>query len=386
VEVSSTSKRQKPHVSIEDKAQIDSPVLPPRWEATSELRWRPGAGQHIIFVTRWSAAPGDGEPTIQQEEIGGQEKAQEAGHAMELLPSLEMLRIVAARWAAITGEDESERPALVALRVPGALGPAELARWCPGAMARLYTLGGPVPPLPDTALGEPPLAGYSVVRAPNMSFWPQLRAMIEEQERVSPGMELWEDLEHDLALLEQELAWWIASPQGFVLNLYEGEELIGHLSLARQLDEVEGCNGWGIIALHIARRARGQRLGTLLQRVAATLIVTRRFTRRLLLAEKETAAETNQDNEAQQRDTDQTDAVQSASQGDEARSHADQTDAAQDAGPSGYAPAPNTQNWPYLFGFVAAQNTPALRGAYEAGRRIIATYVDVPIEALAREE
>jgi hypothetical protein len=179
-----------------------------------------------------------------------------------------------------------------------------------------------------------------------MSFWPHLRALIVQQEREAPGMGLWGDLERDLALLEQELAWWNASPLGLILNLYEGETLAGHLSLARQYDAAEGCDGWGILALHIAPQARGQRLGTILQRVAATLLVTRKASRRV---EPPTDAE---------------------SAGDPSRT-------AQIA-------AIDTRQWPYLFGFVPAHNIPALRGAYAAGRRIIGTYVDVPLEALER--
>jgi hypothetical protein len=320
------------------------------------LRWRPGAGQHIIFVSDWSIATdrqialaSQAEQASQEEQPDRQEGTEavperEAQPAADPLPPVEMLRVVAERWARMTGDDEGERPALLSFRAPGVVSPAELTSWLPGAAARLYTLGGRVAPLPDTALSEPPLARYSVVRAPNMSFWPHLRALIEEQEREEPGMELWENLDDDLALLEQELAWWIASPQGLILNLYEGEALAGHLSLARQYDAAEGCNGWGIIALHVAPWARGQRLGMLLQRVAATLIATRQAARR---GESASAA---------------------AAPGDPSQTRR--------------IAALNTQHWPYLFGFVAAQNIPALRGAYRAGRRIIGTYVDVPIEAL----
>jgi hypothetical protein len=254
-----------------------------------------------------------------------------------------MLRCVAERWTTLLAEEEKQS-ALVSFRASGVLAPAELTRWLPGAAARLYTLGGLVAPLSDAALGRMPLARYSVVRAPNMSFWPHLRALIEEQERTQPGLELWEDIESDLALLEQELAWWIASPQGLILNLYEGETLVGHLSLARQYDPTEGCDGWGVIALHIAPQARGQRLGTILQRVAATLLVTRKATRLI-----EPPAE---------------------------------PEAASGPSPTMQMAAVDTRQWPFLFGFVSAQNIPALRGAYGAGRRIIGTYVDVPLESL----
>ncbi len=250
--------------------------------------------------------------------------------------------MVAERWTTML-EDEEQRSALVSFRAPGVLSPAELTRWLPGASARLYTLGGLVAPLSDEALGRMPLARYSVVRAPNMSFWPHLRALME-QERSESGMERWEDVASDLALLEQELSWWIASPHGLILNLYEGETLIGHLSLARQYDAAEGCDGWGIIALHIAPQARGQRLGTILQRVAATLLVTRKATRRI-----EPAAE---------------------------------PEAASSPSATVQMAALDTRNWPFVFGFVTADNIPALRGAYAAGRRIIGTYVDVPLEAL----
>jgi len=294
-----------------------------------------------------------GEASIQADQSDQQARAQtlqaeDAQQLTRLLPPLEVLQTLADRWLSVTGDDPGAHPALFSFRVAGALGPEELARWSPGATARLYTLGGQVAPLPDGALSVAPLANFNVVRAPNMSFWPHLRALIEEQERESPGLELWEDLERDLALLEQELAWWIASPQGLVLNLYEGEDLVGHLSLARQEDETEGCNGWGILALHIAPRARGQRLGTLLQRIAATLIVTRRSARRSALSAALAAEE----------------------------------EAAEDGFQAEQVATPEASEWPYLFGFVAAQNIPALRGAYAAGRRIIGTYVDIPVESL----
>ncbi len=360
VRASSAAKRQESPISIENTLQDESREPTTHWRTISELRWRPRTGQPFIFMADWStitdkrmqsaasaeagAQEGQGEQQAGVETLLGKNAEQMAG----LLPPLDMLHTVADRWLAVTGGDSGARPALCSFRVAGALGSDELANWLPGATARLYTLGGPVPPLPDGALGAPPLANFSVVRAPNMSFWPHLRALIEVQERESPGLELWEDLERDLALLEQELAWWIASPQGLVLNLYESEDLVGHLSLARQEDETEGCNGWGILALHIARRARGQHLGTLLQRIAATLILTRRAARRSeLLAAHAAAAETA-----------------------EAGAQAAQVAAADEP------------EWPYLFGFIAAQNIPALRGAYAAGRRIIGTYVDVPVEAL----
>jgi GNAT superfamily N-acetyltransferase len=357
---SSTSKQQQQHASEQDTARGDAAERVPGWRITSELRWRPHTGQPIIFLSDWvRAADADAQPSAQEEQPGaddergeqeGDEEAQmEAAARVEnVLPPVEMLRLVTRRWANLLETDEKRRALLVSFRAPGVLAPGELTNWLPGAAARLYTLGGLVAPLSDTALSRMPLARYSVVRAPNMSFWPHLRALLEEQERVEPGMELWEDLESDLALLEQELAWWIASPQGLILNLYEEETLVGHLSLARQYDPAEGCDGWGIIALHIAPQARGQRLGTILQRVAATLLVTRKTVRRI-----EPPAEPA---------------------------------AAGESSPTMQMAAVNTRDWPFLFGFVAAHNIPALRGAYAAGRRIIGTYVDVPIEALEQHE
>lgn len=353
---SGASKRQKPRAALDERAQIDASGRAAGWRATSELRWRPGTGEHMIFVSDWSRAiapdarqlapeddPDAGAQRPRQERAAGG-SAEAAKQAEELLPPVEMLSIVAERWTRLLDDDESERPALISFRAPGVVSPAELTRWFPGAAARLYTLGGRVAPLSDAALSKPPLARYSVVRAPNMSFWPHLRALIEEQEREEPGMALWEDLEGSLALLKQELAWWNASPLGLILNLYEGEALVGHLSLARQYDAAEGCDGWGILALHVARRARGQRLGSLLQRVASTLIVTRKA------------------------------ASRAAPPADDA--------APPDAAQTAQMAAINTNDWPYVFGFVAAHNIPALRGAYRAGRRIIGTYVDVPLEAL----
>ncbi len=363
VRASSTSKQQEKQAAPDDEAQNHPPERTVGWRAISGLRWRPGTGQHFIFLSDWSrtvaqdARPsaqeedssveeqGDGqEAWLDQQEHVEEERPEEAAAAEELLPPVEMLRTVADRWVRVTNGDEDEYPALISFRAPGVVSPAELTRWLPGAAARLYTLGGLVAPLSDTALSKPPLSNYSVVRAPNMSFWPHLRALIEEQEREEPGMDLWEDLDSDLAQLERELAWWNASAQGLILNLYEGETLVGHLSLARQYDEAEGCDGWGIIALHIARRARGQRLGMLLQRVAATLIVTRKAAQYAAPpAEEETTGDPSQ--------TQQMTAL-------------------------------DTRHWPFVFGFVPAHNIPALRGAYRAGRRIIGTYVDVPLEAL----
>ncbi len=329
---SKTSQRQEPQATIEASApdgESAQALVAPAWQwlATSELRGRSGTGQRIIFVTNWSVRADADDPSAEHTEQTDEESAPAAEPTTTLLPPLDLLRTVTTRWMRLVEGDAAECPTLVAFRVAGALSPQEVAAWCPGATVRLYTLAGPVAPLPDGALEMEPLARYSVVRAPNMSFWTQLRALIEEQERAQPGMELWENLEHDLAALEEELAWWLASPQGLVLNLYEGEELVGHLSLARQRDETEGCDGWGIIALHIAQKARGQRLGALLQRVAATLIESRRAARQA-------------------------------------------------------APAPEAEAAPYLFGFIPAHNRPALRGAYDAGREIIGTYVDVPVAAL----
>jgi hypothetical protein len=359
VRASSTSKQQRLAASIDDPAQGDMPERPSRWRAASELRWRSDAGQHMVFLSDWAGVEESDAQLSEQEEAASEDerndeqayaeaaRVQRISRAEDFLPSMEMLKIVAERWMRVI-DDAARQSLVVAFRVPGMVAPAELSRWLPGAAARLYTLGGVVAPLSDVALSKPPLANYSLVRAPNMSFWPHLRALIEEQERNAPGMQLWEDLESDLALLEQELAWWIASPQGLVLNLYEGEVLVGHLSLARQYDAAEGCDGWGIIALHVAQQARGQRLGMLLQRVAATLLVTRKATRNV---EVPTDAEAPGD-------TSQTRQIS----------------------------AIDTHLWPYLFGFVAAHNIPALRGAYRAGRRIIGTYIDVPLEALYSSE
>jgi hypothetical protein len=356
---SGSPKWRKQQAAVDDATQVDAPERAPGWQAISELRWRPATGQHIIFLSDWfipaeqavlQSAQEESEQSDQheapsdQQEQADEVQAAKARPVEELLPPVEMLKVVAARWIDLLENDKDKRSAVISFRVPGMVAPAELTRWLPGAAARLYTLGGLVAPLSDSALSRMPLARYSVVRAPNMSFWPHLRALIEQQERDMPGMGLWEDLESDLALLEQELAWWIASSLGLILNLYEGETLVGHLSLARQYDAAEGCDGWGIIAFHIAPQARGQRLGTILQRVAATLLVTRKTTQRIEPpAQPETASVSSE-------------TVQMA--------------------------AVNTRQWPFLFGFIAANNIPALRAAYGAGRRIIGTYVDVPIAAL----
>jgi hypothetical protein len=352
---SGPSRRQQPQASVEASAQVDVPEYIPGWRAICELRWRARTDQRVIFLSDWvSRADRDLQsaeqarnkrPDMQGKQAERIEAAREEVRepVKDVLPPVEMLKLVAERWATVMVGDEKQA-ALVSFRAPGVLAPSELTRWLPGATARLYTLGGLVAPLSDAALSRMPLARYSVVRAPNMSFWPHLRALIEEQERAAPGLELREDVESDLDLLEQELAWWIASPQGLILNLYEGEALVGHLSLARQYDQTEGCDGWGVIALHIAPQARGQRLGTILQRVAATLLVTRRSIRLI-----EPAAS---------------------------------PEAASGPSPTLQMAAVDTRQWPFLFGFVAAHNIPALRGAYGAGRRIIGTYVDVPLEAL----
>ncbi|GEM_PF-1823162 len=387
----SPSQQELPE-SVASSGEGGTRERPHRWQAVSTLRWRSGVGQQIIFLTDWFAAVDQREGQAEPRAPASDEQPGAAEQPASLLPPLEMLRAVAGRWAKVVGGEHGAPPALIAFRSAGALAPAEIERWCPGAAVRLYTLGGRVPPLPDTALAEPPLERYSVVRAPNMSFWPQLRALIEEQERETPGMELWEDLEHDLGLLEQELAWWIARPQGLILNLYDGADLVGHLALARQRDEAEGCDGWGILSLHIARRVRGQGLGALLQRVAATLIYTRRLMRRAHLGETRVIPTITQPPAAQdappREDTASSDVEQPVSTGQPDASQNPQTQSVPDqaaSAPSERAPAPEAPDWPYLFGFVSAQNFPALRGAYRAGRRIIGTYVDVPIEALKRD-
>ncbi|HEU5368038.1 MAG TPA: GNAT family N-acetyltransferase [Ktedonobacterales bacterium] len=347
---SGTPKRQKRQTAVEDVERGDAYERISGWHSISELRWRPATGQHVIFLSDWLRAADAHGQNEQQEESSDRQEEDEASQAAkarpveELLPPIEILKIVAARWVHLLEDDADKRSAVVSFRAPGVVSPAELTRWLPGAAARLYTLGGLVAPLSDSALSRMPLARYSVVRAPNMSFWPHLRALIEQQEREAPGMGLWEDLESDLALLEQELAWWIASPLGLILNLYEGETLVGHLSLARQHDAAEGCDGWGVIAFHIAPQARGQRLGTILQRVAATLLVTHKATRR----------------------------IEPSAQPETTRASSETVQMA----------AVNTRQWPFLFGFIAANNIPALRAAYGAGRRIIGTYVDVPVAAL----
>jgi hypothetical protein len=321
-----------------------------QWQAISALRARPDTGRQCIFLEQWQTANG------------------------ALLPPVEMLRALAERWVRLAGVYAEVPPTLLALRVGASLAPQEVAAWLPGTAVRLYTLGGPVAPLPDAALTEPPLARYSLVQAPNMSFWPELRAMIEQQEREAPGMELWQDLEHDLGLLEQELAWWMRRPQGLVLNLYDGETLAGHLSLARQRDETEGCDGWGILALHIASRARGQRLGMLLQRVASTLILSRRAARRAQPpAEVFGAAPAVQETGGTSPPLagQATGAAQPAPDPEEMQLSQQLP-----------AIAYKREAWPFVFGFVSANNIPALRGAYAAGRRILGTYLDVPLAAL----
>jgi hypothetical protein len=372
-QTSKTSQRQEPQASIEEPAPHGGSAQPAparsrQWVAVSEMRERPGTGQRMIFVMNWAVRVDDADPSAEQAVRADDESAPAAEPSPALLPPLHLLRTVTTRWMRLVGEDAQGQPMLVAFRVAGTLSPDEVEQWCPGATVRLYTLAGPVAPLPDGALAMEPLARYSVVRAPNMSFWPQLRALIEEQERAQPGMELWENLEHDLAALEEELTWWTASPHGLVLNLYEGEELVGHLSLARQRDETEGCDGWGIIALHIAQKARGQHLGALLQRVAATLIANRRAARRAaLLPDAEASANAPEADDTRQAES-ETGSVAAGP--------------AAEPGQETPVPADDVSNWPSLFGFIPAHNLPALRGAYDAGREIIASYVDVPVAAL----
>ena len=374
------SQRREPQASPEGSSPGPEPVPVAlenvrQWAMVSALRERSSMGQRVIVVTEWAVASDRPSRSSENAEPAEDESALVGEPERALLPPLELLRTVATRWLRLAGEDAAERPTLLALRAAGALSPQEVAAWCPGAAVRLYTLAGPVEPLPDGALEREPLARYSVVRAPNMSFWPHLRELIEEQERAQPGMELWEDQGHDLAALEEELAWWLASPHGLVINLYEGEQMVGHLSLARQRDETEGCDGWGILALHIAQQARGQRLGTLLQRIAATLIATRRAERQRASArEAEGVPERSLAGEAGPSQADAT--VPAAEQ---------KTPPASVLAQAELAPADEASNWPTLFGFVPAHNIAALRGAYEAGREIIGTYVDVPVAALVEE-
>lgn len=400
IQASSASQRQELWASLEE---MDSapPEEASRWVVISELRERPGTGQRLIFLVRWVLA-GTQEPSVEQSEAlvtsaGAEGSTGAPGQdGLTLLPPIEILRVVAERWRRVVGAESEQQPALLAFRVPAALSPQEVAEWCPSATVRLYTLGGLVPPLPDTMLAEEPLARYSVVRAPNMSFWPQLRALIEEQEREQPGMDRWENLEHDLALLEQELAFWLVSPHGLIVNLYEGEDLVGHLSLARQRDETEGCDGWGILALHIARRARGQYLSVLLQRIAATLILSSRMERQATqmlqairpVADSATdAAEAADTTVEESSAADEAPPAQAAHSTNEGAASDGVTSALSDEGDQG-GPVANMleQPWPYLFGFIPPNNIPALRGAYAAGREIIGTYVDVPMAALVEDK
>ena len=363
-----------------------------QWAAVSELRERPGTGGHIAFLTYWALRPTEGDQAAAHadEMESGSTALTDAAEPLTMLPPLALVQTVAARWMRLGKQEDGEQPSLLGFRVAAALSPQEVSAWCPGAAVRLYTLGGPVAPLPDTALSAEPLARYSVVQAPTMSFWPELRALIEAQEREQPGMDRWEDLEHDLDLLEQELTFWLESPHGLIVNLYEGEDLIGHLSLARQRDETEGCDGWGIIALHIARRARGRQLSVLLQRIAATLIVTRRM-------ERQATRVLPVIRPVPQREIGPAEAEKKRAKEDAAKA-GDAVSPAQDANPGneGATSAEGGQGlpgahmleqpWPYLFGFVPPNNIPALRGAYAAGREIIGTYVDVPMAALAGQQ
>ena len=400
---SSASKRQEPPETMEETTQAEEQehVVPERgrqWVAVSELRERPSAGGHIAFLTRWALRPDEGDQAdAHEDEEGRASSALTVGaEPAMVLPPLDLLQTVAARWMRLSDQEDGEQPSLIAFRVATALSPQEVSAWCPGATVRLYTLSGPVAPLPDTVLGEEPLARYSVVRAPSMSFWPELRALIEAQEREQPGMDRWDDLEHDLHLLEQELTFWLASPYGLIVNLYEGEDLVGHLSLARQRDETEGCDGWGIIALHIARKARGQQLSVLLQRVAATLIVSQRVERQVTqmlravrpVTEGETGpAEAGEKLVEERADEagDESPPAQAANSADEGAASSEDTSAVS-AAMEQYRWVANMEArpWPYLFGFVPPSNIPALRGAYAAGREIIGTYVDVPVTALER--
>ena len=406
IHASSASQRQEPPETIEDAEQIEEteqapPTRAQQWAAVSELRERPGAGP-IAFLTHWALRPReDDQADAHTDEDSSVRNDHAAADPSPALPPLDLLRTVAGRWVRLWAQEENDQPPLLAFRVAAALSPQEVSAWCPGATVRLYTLGGPVAPLPDTALGEEPLARYSVVLAPTMSFWPELRALIEAQEGEQPGMDRGEDGKHDLDLLEQELAFWLASPHGLIVNLYEGEDLVGHLSLARQRDETEGCDGWGIIALHIARRARGQQLSVLLQRVAATLLVTRRMARQAtqmlpavrVAPDKEEgsaeAADTSVEESSYTVDTghNEAPAAQDAqpADGDAASSEAASADSA-DTNQSEPVAGRETQPWPYFFGFIPPNNIPALRGAYAAGRQIIGAYVDVPVAVLEKQE
>jgi hypothetical protein len=395
IHASNASERQEPAETIEESPQTEEESRQ-QWVAVSELRERPSAGGHIAFLTYWALRPKEDDQAAAHADEGGSENKTlaDTAESVTALPPLALVQTVAARWRRLGEQEDGEQPSLLGFRVAAALSPQEVSAWCPGAAVRLYTLGGPVAPLPDTMLSEDPLSRYSVVQAPTMSFWPELRALIEAQEREQPGMDRWEDLERDLDLLEQELTFWLESPYGLIVNLYEGEDLIGHLSLARQRDETEGCDGWGIIALHVARRVRGQQLSVLLQRVAATLIVSRRRERQFtqaLHAIRRVPAREHISVEAAKH----TDEERAAEAGDEAppAQDANPSDAGTAASEAESAVSPEEdqgapvahlleQPWPYLFGFVPPNNIPALRGAYAAGREIIGTYVDVPMAAL----
>ena len=402
IHASSASQRQEPSETIEDTEQIEEQTPPARvqqWAAVSELRERPGAGP-VAFLTHWALRPCEDDQVDVHTDEGSPASNDHADAAEPslALPPLDLLRTVAGRWMRLCTREENEQPPLVAFRVAAALSPQEVSAWCPRATVRLYTLGGPVAPLPDTALGEEPLARYSVVLAPTMSFWPELRALIEAQEREQPGMDRGEDRKHDLDLLEQELAFWLASPHGLIVNLYEGEDLIGHLSLARQRDETEGCDGWGIIALHIARRARGQQLSVLLQRVASTLLVTQRMARQATqmlpavraIPDKEEGSVEAADTPVEESGDTAENEVPAAQDADPANEGAASEEAASASSPetdqNESASTILEQPWPYFFGFVPPDNIPALRGAYAAGRQIIGAYVDVPVAALEKQE
>ncbi len=397
IHASNASERQEPPEARAEAPQEHQQAISrsgQQWAAVSELRERPGVGEHIAFLTYWALRPTEDDQAAAygDEGEGGSKALTDDAEPLTALPPLALVQTVAARWMRLGTQEDGEQPSLLGFRVAAALSPQEVSAWCPEAAVRLYTLGGPVAPLPDTALGEEPLARYSVVQAPTMSFWPELRALIEAQEREQPGLDRWEDLEHDLDLLEQELMFWLESPHGLIVNLYEGEDLVGHLSLARQRDETEGCDGWGIIALHIARRARGQQLSVLLQRVAATLIVGRRrerqFTQALQALRRVPARARGSAEAAKPADEEHAEASDEALPAQDVNSDegAASAEAAGAGSPKEDRSEPAAylleQPWPYLFGFVPPNNIPALRAAYAAGREIIGTYVDVPMAAL----
>jgi predicted acetyltransferase len=101
------------------------------------------------------------------------------------------------------------------------------------------------------------------------SWWAQYRALLDEQERLAPGlMEDWNDYETAAPQLEHELAELLENGGG-IINLWQDHQLVGHISwrpYSYREQLIQRC--WHIHNIVVKPSHRRQGLGVCLYRLA----------------------------------------------------------------------------------------------------------------------